>query len=139
MGLPQECFLTTASVAGTTGRRREGERRKRQLSTHRNGSACTNTETSTCWMGASFVFYLQRHRCTVVLSPTLAQALGPACREFRQRIDRAVSYVSEHAGAGGDTGLCLCCISTFVYTCNQMDSSRSNEREGGIASLRSPD
>lgn len=45
----------------------------------------------------------------------------------RRCIDRAVSYVSEHAGAGGDTGLCVYCICTFVYTCNQMDSSRSNE------------
>lgn len=40
VGLPQECFLTTASVTGTNRKQRQGERRKRRsYQVIRNGSA----------------------------------------------------------------------------------------------------
>lgn len=146
VGLPQECFLTTASVTGTNRKPREGEWRKRRSYQLAEMEALQPTQRLLLvgWSVEEHKTHWAFNLCfmsstAVAMSPTCPQALGPACREFKQRTDTAISYVSEHAGAGGDTGLCLCCVCTFVYTCNQMDSSRSNESEGGIAPLRSRD
>lgn len=175
-GLPQECFLTTASVTGTN-REQEREREKGNTVIKSEEREVSHTATQTHYRDLPVKDYFRsivdepvaqealKLRCICNITPLeMSEELKPsnecchhgtprlwvmrACFSLspshitfalmllqqggRQDTDRLVSCVSEHAGAGGDTGLCaycMWCVWVCVYTCNQVDSSRSNETE----------